>query len=200
MAENDRHTIDIQAHDGRDLQGATAGSIAGQRSVADGDVLLGLRGVSKSFGGVYAVGDATLQVRRGEVLTLLDPSSCGITTMLRLAMGLERASHREIVYGGNVVDSTEAGTFVSPHKRNMGMVFQSYAIWPHVTVAANVAYPLKARGVVAQEIRERVSRILDQLGLGGFEQRPATQLSSAEQYLVALARSLVFEPDILLLD
>ena len=175
-------------------------SPADRRSAGDDDILLELKGVSKHFGSVHAVEDASLEVRRGEVLTLLGPSGCGKTTTLRMVVGLERVTHGEIVYGGRVVDSSATRTFVPPHKRNMGMVFQSYAIWPHMTVAENVAYPLKVRRVGGQEIRERVSRVLDQVGLGGFEQRPATMLSGGQQQRVAVARSLVFEPDILLLD
>jgi ABC-type Fe3+/spermidine/putrescine transport system ATPase subunit len=164
------------------------------------DIVLELKGVSKHFGSVHAVEDATLQVKRGEVLTLLGPSGCGKTTTLRMVIGLERLTHGEITYSGRVVDSDASKSFVPPNKRNMGMVFQSYAIWPHMTVAENVAYPLKVRRVKGAEIRDRVSKVLEQVGLGGMEQRPATMLSGGQQQRVAVARSLVFEPDILLLD
>ena len=166
----------------------------------DGDIVLQLNNVSKHFGSVHAVEDATLEVRRGEVLTLLGPSGCGKTTTLRMVVGLERVTSGEIVYGGRVVDSATSRSFVPPHKRNMGMVFQSYAIWPHMTVAENVAYPLKVRRVKRAEIRDRVARVLEQVGLAGYEQRPSTLLSGGQQQRVAVARSLVFEPNILLLD
>ena len=166
----------------------------------DGDIVLQLNNVSKYFGSVHAVEDATLEVRRGEVLTLLGPSGCGKTTTLRMVVGLERVTSGEIVYGGRVVDSATSRSFVPPHKRNMGMVFQSYAIWPHMTVSENVAYPLKVRHVRRAEIRERVAQVLEQVGLAGYEQRPSTMLSGGQQQRVAVARSLVFEPNILLLD
>lgn len=166
----------------------------------DQDVVLELREVSKHFGPVHAVKDASLQVKRGEVLTLLGPSGCGKTTTLRMVVGLERVTRGEIIYGGRVVDSDRRRDFVPPNKRNMGMVFQSYAIWPHMTVAENVAYPLKVRRVKGSEIRERVRHVLKQVGLAGMEDRPATKLSGGQQQRVAVARSLVFEPEILLLD
>ena len=171
-----------------------------QQPVERGDVVLELKHVSKHFGDVHAVEDATLEVRRGEVLTLLGPSGCGKTTTLRMVVGLERVTHGEIVYGGRIVDSDSSREYVPTHKRNMGMVFQSYAIWPHMTVAENVAYPLRVRHLKRAEIRDRVSNVLDQVGLSGYEHRPATMLSGGQQQRVAVARSLVFEPDLLLMD
>ena len=162
--------------------------------------VLELRNVGKRFGAVEAVKDASIEVRQGEVLTLLGPSGCGKTTTLRMAIGLERVSSGEIIYEGAVVDSSADRTFVPPNKRNMGMVFQSYAIWPHMTVAENVAYPLKVRRVGRSEIRERVGRVLDQVGLTGMGDRQSTMLSGGQQQRVAVARSLVFEPNLLLLD
>jgi iron(III) transport system ATP-binding protein len=108
-----------------------------------GDIVLELKGVSKQFGSVHAVENVPFEVRRGEVFTLLGPSDSGLTTTLRMAIGLERLTHGEIISGRRSVDSGATKTFVPPNKRNMGMVFQSYAIWPHMTVAENVAYPLK---------------------------------------------------------
>lgn len=200
MVENGSRTEDNQPEEDEAERPAVVTPPAVQRPRVDEDVVLQLKNVSKHFGSVHAVEDVSLQVRRGEVLTLLGPSGCGKTTTLRMVVGLERVTSGEIVYGGNLMDSSDSQTFVPPHKRDMGMVFQSYAIWPHMTVSENVAYPLKVRGVGSQEIRERVSRVLDQVGLGGFEQRPASMLSGGQQQRVAIARSLVFEPDILLLD
>ncbi len=162
--------------------------------------VLELRGVGKRFGAVQAVKNASIEVHPGEVLTLLGPSGCGKTTTLRMVIGLERVSSGQIVYDGVVVDGGNGRSFVPPNKRNMGMVFQSYAIWPHMTVAENVAYPLNVRRVGRSETRERVARVLDQVGLTGMGDRQSTMLSGGQQQRVAVARSLVFEPNLLLLD
>jgi ABC-type Fe3+/spermidine/putrescine transport system ATPase subunit len=162
--------------------------------------VLRLDGVSKSFGRVRAVDDLSLEVRRGEILTLLGPSGCGKTTTLRMIIGLERCDSGEIVFGERVVDSPRRRAFVPTHKRSMGMVFQSYAIWPHLTVFENVAYPLRVRRVKGSVVRERVTHALQLVGLEGLEERPATMLSGGQQQRVAVARALVFEPDILLMD
>jgi ABC-type Fe3+/spermidine/putrescine transport system ATPase subunit len=159
-----------------------------------------LRGVSKSFGKVEVLHSLDLDVFRGEILTLLGPSGCGKTTTLRLIIGLERCSDGEISYEGRMVDSARGRVFVPPHKRNMGMVFQSYAIWPHMTVFENVAYPMKARHARGSDTVRAVGRALDLVGLGQLAKRPATQLSGGQQQRVALARALVYEPDLLLLD
>src|SRR5437763_312066 len=171
---------------------------AAQRYSAGTEVVLRLVGVSKFFGAVKAVDRVSLDVTEGEILTLLGPSGCGKTTTLRMAIGLERCSEGEILYQGRVVDS--ARVHVPTHKRNMGMVFQSYAIWPHMTVFENVAYPLRVRGVKGSKVREEVQRVLELVDLPGLGERPATMLSGGQQQRVALARSLVFEPRILLLD
>ncbi|HEY2593587.1 MAG TPA: ABC transporter ATP-binding protein, partial [Chloroflexota bacterium] len=162
--------------------------------------ILELHEVSKSYGSLRAVDDLSLDVRRGEILTLLGPSGCGKTTTLRTIIGLERCDTGEIVYDGRVIDSPRERVFVPTHKRQMGMVFQSYAIWPHMNVFENVAYPLRVRGVGGQRLHEAVSQSLEQVGLAAMADRPATQLSGGQQQRVALARSLVFEPQILLLD
>jgi ABC-type Fe3+/spermidine/putrescine transport system ATPase subunit len=156
--------------------------------------------ISKSFGQVRAVDGVSLDVRNGEVLTLLGPSGCGKTTTLRLVIGLERCNAGEIIYQGQVLDDPSRRIHVPTHKRSMGMVFQSYAIWPHMTVFENVAYPLRVRKVKGATVREEVHRVLDLVGLEGLGERPATMLSGGQQQRVALARSLVFEPRILLLD
>jgi ABC-type Fe3+/spermidine/putrescine transport system ATPase subunit len=131
----------------------------------------------------------TLAVGRGEILTLLGPSGCGKTTTLRTIIGLERCDTGEIIYDGRVLDAPRQRKFVPTHK-----------LWPHMNVFENVAYPLRVRGVGGQRLQEAVQHALDQVGLGGMAQRPATQLSGGQQQRVALARSLVFEPQILLLD
>lgn len=169
-------------------------------ATAGPDTVVSLRGVTKSFGRVQVLHGLDLDVRRGEILTLLGPSGCGKTTTLRLVIGLERCSEGEISYEGQTVDSPRRRIFVAPHKRNMGMVFQSYAIWPHMTVFENVAYPMKARHAKRPQVATMVGRALDLVGLGNLAGRPATQLSGGQQQRVALARSLVYEPDLLLLD
>ena len=130
-----------------------------------------LEHLSKHFGATVAVRDVSLEVRDGEFVVLLGPSGCGKTTTLRLVAGLERPDGGEIVLRDRVVASAPARTFVAPHRRNLGMVFQSYAIWPHMTVYENVAYPLELRGGRRAVIRERVARVLELVGLTGLEGR-----------------------------
>jgi ABC-type Fe3+/spermidine/putrescine transport system ATPase subunit len=167
---------------------------------AAAETVLTLEGVSKLFGSSPAVHEASLEVRRGEVFTLLGPSGCGKTTTLRLVAGLEDPDAGEITLRGRVVASAARRLFVPPHKRNLGMVFQSYAIWPHMTVFENVAYPLELRRVKRAVIREKVARVLDLVGLTGLETRAATLLSGGQMQRLALCRALVYEPDLLLLD
>jgi len=164
------------------------------------ETVLELDSVCKSYGSTRAVDGLSLGVRRGEILTLLGPSGCGKTTTLRTIIGLERCDAGEIAYDGQVIDSPRSRRFVPTHKRQMGMVFQSYAIWPHMNVFENVAYPLRVRGVGGQRLQQAVQNALDHVGLASLAQRPATQLSGGQQQRVALARSLVFEPQLLLLD
>jgi ABC-type Fe3+/spermidine/putrescine transport system ATPase subunit len=162
--------------------------------------VLRLHRVSKLFGAVPAVDDVSLEIARGEIFTLLGPSGCGKTTTLRLVAGLEQPDAGEITLRDRFVASAPRRAFVAPHKRNLGMVFQSYAIWPHMTVFENVAYPLELRGVRRGVIRERVAAILDLVGLAGLETRAATLLSGGQMQRLALCRALVYEPDLLLLD
>jgi ABC-type Fe3+/spermidine/putrescine transport system ATPase subunit len=164
------------------------------------ETVLQLTGVSKLFGAAPAVDGTSLEVRRGEVFTLLGPSGCGKTTTLRLVAGLERPDAGEITLRGRPVASASRGLFVPPHKRNLGMVFQSYAIWPHMTVFENVAYPLRLRGAAGRAVRDKVTRVLELVGLSGLEARSATLLSGGQMQRLALCRSLVYEPDLLLLD
>ncbi len=162
--------------------------------------ILRLENLTKSFGRVKAVDGLSLEVEEGEVFTLLGPSGCGKTTALRLIAGLEDPDHGRILLRGQPIASVSERIFVPTNKRKMGMVFQSYAIWPHKTVFENVAYPLRVRHVRSREIKERVLRVLQMVGLLGLEARPATQLSGGQQQRVALARALVYEPAVLLLD
>src|SRR5438876_4108414 len=154
----------------------------------------------KTFGPVVAVNDLSLEAKAGEFLTLLGPSGCGKTTILRLIAGLEKPDRGEVHVGDRLVSSPGAGLFVPPEQRGMGMVFQSYAIWPHMTVFENVAFPLQELRVPRGEIRERVMTILGTVGLGELHARPAPMLSGGQQQRVALARALVSNPEVLLLD
>ncbi len=161
-----------------------------------------VREVVKEFdrGSVRAVDQVGFEVQEGELLVLLGPSGCGKTTTLRMIAGLEEPDEGEIWLGDRQVSSAERNVFVPTEKRNVGMVFQSYAIWPHMTVFDNVAYPLRVRRVPREVVRQKVSSTLELVGLQGLERRSATQLSGGQQQRVALARAMVFEPRLLLLD
>ncbi len=164
------------------------------------DALLRLREVSKRYGSVSAVEALSLEIRAGEIFSLLGPSGCGKTTTLRILAGLEVPHTGEIFQRDRLLVSVARRRFVPPERRHMGMVFQSYAIWPHMTVFENVAYPLRLRGVRRGLVRDKVTRTLEVVGLGGLGSRPAPLLSGGQQQRVALARALVYEPEVLLLD
>src|SRR5579862_4809811 len=156
--------------------------------------------LSKRFGPLTAVEDLSLEIGKGEAVTLLGPSGCGKTTTLRMIAGLETPNTGTISFNGIPVVSIADGINLPPERRKIGMVFQSYAIWPHMSVAQNVAFPLKVRHVPAAEIRARVAAALAMMGLAGLDDRPATRLSGGQQQRVALARALIHEPALLLLD
>ena len=157
----------------------------------------------KSYGGEEtAVKGISFQVNEGEFYTLLGPSGCGKTTTLRCVAGLEKTNGGRIAIGEETVFSGEQNILLPSHKRDIGMVFQSYAIWPHMTVFDNVAFPLKhsKRKVPRNELREKVMKALNLVQLDDFADRPAPFLSGGQQQRVALARALVYEPKVLLLD
>ena len=156
--------------------------------------------VSKSFGSVRAVDGVSFEAAEGKFLTLLGPSGCGKTTTLRMIAGLERNECGLIEIGGRSMSQPDENVFVPPERRNIGMVFQSYAIWPHMSVFENVAYPLRIRKRSQGEIRRRVSETLELLSMNGLAERMATALSGGQQQRVAIARAIVFEPSILLMD
>ena len=153
-----------------------------------------LRSLTKRYGSVTAVRDVTLDVRPGEFLTLLGPSGSGKTTTLMMVAGFVFPDEGEIEIEGRSV------TFLDANRRNLGMVFQHYLLFPHLTVGKNVAFPLQVRGVDRTTIRTRVTAALDLVQLGGFEDRLPRHLSGGQQQRVALARALVYEPPVLLMD
>ena len=162
--------------------------------------IIEIRGVSKSFGNVSVLRDVNFSIAKGEVFTLLGPSGCGKSTTLRIIAGLEDATAGEVILNGRTVYSSDKRINLPPEKRNMGMVFQSYAIWPHMTVAENVAYPLTLRKLSRAVIAERVMAALRLVDLEAQADRDAPKLSGGQQQRVALARALVYEPEVLLLD
>ena len=165
-----------------------------------GNVLLEFSNVVKRYGETTVVDRITFTVAPGEFFTLLGPSGCGKTTTLRLLAGLETPDAGEITLQGRTLAAPARNILVSIDKRNMGMVFQSYAIWPHLTVFENVAFPLRVRGESRATIRKRVLEALEVVGLTGFEDRGSTELSGGQQQRVALARAIVYTPALLLLD
>jgi ABC-type Fe3+/spermidine/putrescine transport system ATPase subunit len=171
-------------------------------SAAPAKVAVRLAALWKTYpgGASPAVKDLSLDVLHGEIVTLLGPSGCGKTTTLRMVAGLETPDAGDIFFGEQAVVISSRRISLPPNKRNVGMVFQSYAIWPHMTVAQNVAFPLKARRFPKNEIKDRVLRALDLVGLAGYEDRPGPLLSGGQQQRVAFARALVTEPRVLLLD
>ena len=156
--------------------------------------------IFKRFGGVTAVNDFDLVVEDGEFVSILGPSGCGKTTTLRMVAGFERATEGEIYIGEQCVSSSMKNKFVPPEKRDIGMVFQSYAVWPHMTVLDNVGYPLKIQKVPKEERIKRVKEMLALVHLDEYAERYPHQLSGGQQQRVALARALVARPGLLLLD
>jgi iron(III) transport system ATP-binding protein len=165
---------------------------------------ISIRRLSKSYFSegktIAALANVDLTIAANQIFTLLGPSGCGKTTLLRCIVGLEMPDAGEIAIGDEVVFSTEKDIYVPPEKRGLGMVFQTYAIWPHMNVFDNVAYPLQTRNEPQEEIRRKVERTLHFVQLDGFENRPATKLSGGQQQRVALARALVAEPKVILFD
>ncbi|WP_326594557.1 ABC transporter ATP-binding protein [Streptomyces sp. NBC_01803] len=156
--------------------------------------------LSLRYGDTTVFSGLSLDIADGESLVLLGPSGCGKTSTMRCVAGLEEPSAGSITIGDRTVFSAAGGINVSPHRRNVGMVFQSYAVWPHKTVFENVAFSLRRQRVGAGPLRERVGRVLDLVGLPEMADRGASLLSGGQMQRVALARSLVMQPSVLLLD
>jgi len=159
------------------------------------DIHVEFRNVQKSYDGeTLVVKNLNLDIARGEFLTMLGPSGSGKTTCLMMLAGFETATHGDILLDGNPINN------VPPHKRGIGMVFQNYALFPHMTVAENLAFPLQVRGLGKAEIEQKVQRALDMVELPQMGARRPAQLSGGQQQRVAVARALVFEPDLVLMD
>ncbi|MBI4852393.1 MAG: ABC transporter ATP-binding protein [Acidobacteria bacterium] len=150
--------------------------------------------VVKTFGNTNAVNNVSLQIRSGEFLTLLGPSGCGKTTLLRMIAGFEHPTSGKIMLGGVDV------TYLPPYKRNVHTVFQQYALFPHRTVAGNIAFGLELKGLTKTLIKEKIDKVLEMVQLQGFENRYPKELSGGQQQRIAIARALVLEPRVLLLD
>ncbi len=160
-----------------------------------GDVLVSFRGVQKSYDGeTLIVKDLNLDIRKGEFLTLLGPSGSGKTTSLMMLAGFETPTAGEILLAGRSINN------VPPHKRDIGMVFQNYALFPHMTVAENLAFPLSVRGMSKTDVKERVKRALSMVQLDAFAGRYPAQLSGGQQQRVAIARALTQKAEVILAD
>lgn len=167
--------------------------------------LIEIRNLEKSFqrsggGTVKPVDDISLTVEAEELVVLLGPSGCGKTTLLRCVAGLERPDRGEILINGEVVFSSDSRTFLPPERRNISMVFQSFALWPHMTVGGNVGYPLESRGTPRAEIARRVSEALGMVGVGNLAQQYPGRISGGQQQRVALARALASGSNVVLFD
>lgn len=157
-----------------------------------------LKGVSYAFGNNTVLNQIDLHIEAGSVVALLGPSGCGKSTLLRLLAGLAQPADGELHFGDRLV--AKAGWLLPPEARDIGMVFQDYALWPHMTVAQNVAFPLTMRNIPRREREPRVARALTRVGLAEFAGRKPAGLSGGQQQRVALARAIVAEPRILLFD
>lgn len=163
---------------------------------------ISIRNISKNYGGgtPNAVTDLSLEIPDAEFLCLLGPSGCGKSTTLRMIAGLENLSSGEILIDGSAVDSVDQGIFVRPENRSMGMVFQNYALWPHMTIEQNIEFGLKIKKLPAKERESRIDNVLQKLGLEKFRKRYPSEVSGGQQQRVALARMIVSRPKIILLD
>lgn len=159
-----------------------------------------IKKLSKAYGDNTVVKDFTLEINDGEFITFLGPSGCGKTTNLRMIAGFIRPTSGEITIGGRVVSSSEKNIFIQPEERRLGMVFQSYAVWPHMNVFNNIAYPLKIKKENRKAIEKKVGEILELVDMRDLSARFPHELSGGQQQRVALARALVMQPEVLLLD
>src|SRR3989440_811913 len=170
------------------------------RSLAGRGANLVVAEVHKRLGENDILKGVSFELRKGEVVALLGPSGSGKTTLLRAIAGLDHPDVGRIALGDRVLYDSRTGAAIPPEKRGLGLVFQSYALWPHKTVFENVAYPLRLRNVAAAGLRTRALAALREIGLEGMEERYPHQLSGGQQQRVALARAIVYDPELLLLD
>jgi len=159
-----------------------------------------LNNVTKRFGKVVAVDDLTIQVNQGECFSMLGPSGCGKTTTLRMLAGFEDLDEGEILVGDTLISSRRRNYYLPPEKRNFGMVFQAFAVWPHLNVFNNVSFPLVIKRFAPAEIREKTRRALEYTGLLPSRDKYPHELSGGEKQRIALARAIAFNPDLMLLD
>lgn len=156
--------------------------------------------LTKKYGKVFAVNDVTVSIHEGEFFSFLGPSGCGKSTLLRCIAGLEVPDTGSIYIGNNLVTSVSENLILPPERRNIGMVFQNYAVWPHMTVFQNIAYPLRIKKKSRDEIQGHVTHALELVRLQGLAERYPSELSGGQQQRVALARALVMNPEVMLLD
>ena len=162
--------------------------------------IIRVEGIAKSYGKHQVHNGLTLSIKQGECFTLLGPSGCGKTVLLRLIAGFETPDAGKIFIDNTVVSDPAGGITISPDRRGLGVVFQDYAVWPHMTVFDNVGYPLKIAKVPKNELKERVMAAIEMVGMSGLERRLPSELSGGQQQRVALARALVANPSVMLLD
>jgi len=178
----------------------------GMATATSGTAAVEVRALVKRFqrvnkgGEVIPVNNVSLDVAEGEMVVLLGPSGCGKTTLLRCVAGLEKPESGSITIGGKEVYNSDRGVFLPPEKRPISMIFQSYALWPHLLVEQNIAYPLECQGLSKAEIKERVGAVVAMVGLEGLERQYPGQLSGGQQQRVALARSVVADAKVVLFD
>src|SRR4029079_19793924 len=201
LGSQGRQGLGAQVRRVREAARYVAGGLEQNLRIPSVSAALSIENLSKRFGvGRPAVDGVSFDVPAGEIVVLLGPSGCDKTTTLRCVAGLEHPTGGRISIGGRVVSEPARALLVSPRERDIGMVFQSYAVWPHMTVRQNVAYPLKHRKNSGGNIRAKVDETLELVGLGEYAERPVVSLSGGQMQRVALARSLVYRPQLLLLD
>jgi iron(III) transport system ATP-binding protein len=164
------------------------------------DDIIKVEGVAKSYGKHQVHKDLTLTIKKGECFTLLGPSGCGKTVLLRMIAGHEAPDEGKITIDDTVVADSAAGVYINPERRGLGVVFQDYAVWPHMTVFENIAYPLKMEKRPKEEIEKLVMSMVEIVGMKGLDKRLPSELSGGQQQRVALARALVADPALMLLD
>jgi len=164
------------------------------------DSIIKIEGVSRAYGEHEVLDNLNLEIARGECFSLIGPSGCGKTVIMRLVAGHEAPDSGKISIDGTVVADSATGTYVAPEQRGLGIVFQDYAVWPHMTVYENIAYPLKMEHRAKDEIDKLVMRMIEIVGMKGLEKRLPSELSGGQQQRVALARALVADPSVMLLD